>query len=714
MCAFHVKTRTPILATPNCAVLKSLKMDLFAQEEEDNKDLLSSINADADRKFNISHINDKHEWIIDPYREKINNWAKTKTNSVRRGEPGVNKLYQPITDKYEIRVLEIKPGKPSDQLKGSLHHCSVEFRITGKEHLPLPFALSMNDLSVPIFYTALSYTWGEPKFDAKFECDGHVKMITRSLDSALRHFRQEDRGVVLWVDQICIDQENNGEKAQQVPLMSRIYEHAINTAIWLGDSADDSDTAIQLLKDLHVRLRFSTEETIDPTEFEGRNLPNPDSKDWEALWKLLSRPWFERLWIIQEVTLSDVSWIICGNSVITWDSLYVACLQLVDTGISRWLRQKFPTSVMASGGTDLCRKVTHLGRFEKSIMSSKFSLLRLLGFSRDARATEPRDKVYGMFGICRPDDTKVRVDYSDKYHVTQLYQDILEQHITNNGDLGQILRSVDHDSVELPSWVPDWRMPRRTTALGSSHVSYQADEGFKSRFLKGAAPAKVDCRNPTWKELQVAGVLFDTLETLSGVFEDPHLSPTAENETLKVMLEFVTNLKKYPSPNTDFSAFWQTLVAGRDESRMLKCPDSFAEIFSYILDLTTGKKGSISGQTYTRRQSLPKGRGGLDEDKLRSRKPRSAGNTFRQVRTAMINATKNRRLGGTASGYIGLFPEVSKAGDRVFVLNGCHVPVVLRPRGDNKFKFVGECYVHGIMGGVAVGPNPDVRDIVLT
>lgn len=494
--------------------------------------------------------------------------------------------------------------------------------------------------------------------------------------------------------------------------MSKIYEHALNTAIWLGDSADDSDTAIQLLKDLHVRLRFSTEETIDTTDFERRNLPNPDSEAWKALWKLLSRPWFERTWIIQEVTLSDMSWFICGNSVITWDSLYVACLQLVDTGISRWLRRKFPTSVKASDCKDLCRKATRLGTYQKSALSTRFPLVMLLVLSREARCTEPRDKVYGMFGICSPDDTKVRVDYSDRYHVTQLFQDILER--CTAGDLGQILRSVDHDSVDLPSWVPDWRMPRRTTALGSSRYSYQTDVGLARRLFKGAAIARVDSRNPAWKELQVAGLHFDTLETLSGVFEEPHLNPTAKNETLQAMLEFVVNLKDYPSPNTEFSAFWQTLVAGMDERRMLKSPDSFEEIFSYILDLTTGKKDSISGQTYTRRPSLPKGRGGLDEEKLGSRKPRSAGNTFRQVRTAMINATKNRRLGGTASGHIGLFPEHSRAGDGVFVLHGCHVPVVLRRRDDNKFKFVGECYVHGIMGGEAIGPNPRVQDIVLS
>lgn len=79
----------------------------------------------------------------------------------------------------------------------------------------------------------------------------------------------------------------------------------------------------------------------------------------------------------------------------------------------------------------------------------------------------------------------------------------------------------------------------------------------------------------------------------------------------------------------------------------------------------------------------------------------------------MINAKKNPWLGGTANGYIGLFPEHSPAGDGVFVSVGCHTPYILRPRGDEKFMLVGECYVHGIMGGEAIGLNPDLQDIIL-
>jgi hypothetical protein len=146
-------------------------------------------------------------------------------------------------------VLEIKPGANSEKLQGSLHHCSVEFGSEPKDFLAFKgetlietrqsrltykyltmYALSMDDLTTPIFSTALSYTWGSQIFDGIIECDGHEKAITKSLEAALRNFRKPDRSVVMWIDQICIDQDNSTEKEKQIPMMGKIYQHAWNTS----------------------------------------------------------------------------------------------------------------------------------------------------------------------------------------------------------------------------------------------------------------------------------------------------------------------------------------------------------------------------------------------------------------------------------------------------------------------------------------------------
>ena len=57
------------------------------------------------------------------------------------------------------------------------------------------------------------------------------------------------------------------------------------------------------------------------------------------------------------------------------------------------------------------------------------------------------------------------------------------------------------------------------------------------------------------------------------------------------------------------------------------------------------------------------------------------------------------------NGWIGLAPMVSQVGAFICIVNGCSVPVVLRRQEDidrkEYFQLVGECYVHGMMGGEA-------------
>ncbi|KAF6804516.1 heterokaryon incompatibility protein [Colletotrichum plurivorum] len=391
--------------------------------------------------FRLAGIDDDTE-TTEEIRRKIRLWAGTKSiAATKAGEE--DKLYKSITDPYEIRVLEIKPGEGDERLEGSLHHSSVEFESTDKMITKRPGrfgaaifyttreALAMNDLTTPISYTALSYTWGEPVYEGIFECDGRVMRITKSLECALRYLRQ--------------------------------------------------------------------------------------------------RPYF---------------------------------------------------------------------------------------------------KANGIY-----------------------------------------LRSL----MKIPT---------------------------------------VDSQRPT--DLLVRGISFDVLVTSSGLFDDPVLNPNAENKTLLEVVAFFSQIKEYPTTETVFSVFWHTIVAGKGDLDRLGCPDSFEEIVSHILDLSTGRQNSLPGQTYTARQNRPPGRGGLDQKKLESRKPGSAGDTFQKVRTAMINALKNRRLGMTEKWYVGLFAEHLEVGDQIWILDGCHVPFLLRPAGgDGRFRLIGECYVHGIMGGEAVDVSSTLRDIVL-
>ncbi|KAG6356286.1 hypothetical protein INS49_015673 [Diaporthe citri] len=100
-------------------------------------------------------------------------------------------------------------------------------------------------------YTALSYVWADPPGTTPIIVNGVETQITLNLEAALRHIRQPSCAAVLWVDALCINQEDLAEKNHQVEMMREIYSGAELVVAWLGSAREDSDLAMELLgKDL--------------------------------------------------------------------------------------------------------------------------------------------------------------------------------------------------------------------------------------------------------------------------------------------------------------------------------------------------------------------------------------------------------------------------------------------------------------------------------
>ncbi|KAF7901749.1 uncharacterized protein EAF01_007048 [Botrytis porri] len=636
--------------------------------------------------------------------EEIRSWASGKTMNITKGNDH-SRLYKTIVNPYEIRVLEIKPGRNIEKLRGSLHHCSVEFEYeTAVDQFGLhrttytTHALSLKNPTSPIWYTALSYTWGSSSMDGSIECDGHEKAITTSLEIALRNMRKEYHPIVMWIDQICINQEDDKEKETQIPLMARIYQHAFNTVIWLGQCEPTSGSAIQLLKDINVTLLFN-QSNVDSEDFERMQLPSSDSKTWHALWRLLSHPWFTRLWIIQEVMLSNNPWIMCGGELLMWDEFSKAVNHLSTCGIFQWLQIKFANVEDSSELGDISQTVLGLTRQREHYRSASDGthIFENLVSTRGSQCFDPRDKIYGLLGVCSDAD-KFHVRYTN-FTENQLYHDVAINALTKNIQIltpSLVFKSIDHESLDLPSWVPDWRERRQTNELGT----YNASGSFKFKLNKIYVKINDESRN----ELRIQGIPFDSVTRTSATITNPdltYLNPQNDNQSLLKLWTFVSKLKHYPTSHTIFYAFWQTLVGSKTDSGRLPCPDSFAEIISLLLDASTGQSPSLPGQTYSPRQQKPIGKGRLELANLAQRVP---GQTFQEVREAMKYVLKNRRWGTTRNGFFGLFPRYVEEGDIVYVMDGCNVPYLLREvDGEGRFRLVGECYVFGIMDGEAVG-----------
>jgi hypothetical protein len=117
-----------------------------------------------------------------------------------------------------IRILSIPPA-PSDSDKTDPLECDIQVVSLG---------------SLPQYET-LSYVWGSDVGQVPIAVSGHRMEISRSLSGALRQLQLPDRARLLWVDQICIDQQNLEEKADQVRLMSTIYTKCTRCIAWLGE-----------------------------------------------------------------------------------------------------------------------------------------------------------------------------------------------------------------------------------------------------------------------------------------------------------------------------------------------------------------------------------------------------------------------------------------------------------------------------------------------
>ncbi|KAF1996060.1 heterokaryon incompatibility, partial [Amniculicola lignicola CBS 123094] len=159
----------------------------------------------------------------------------------------------------EIRVLTLLPGTYDD---------------------PIDIKLTKHWIENDPTYEALSYVWGIEMSVHLASVNNILMEITENLDIALRHLRYESEHRFMWIDALCINQEDMQERNHQVQLMGPIYANATKVVIWLGPSADNSDYVM---------------DCVGKRDIEEPKIPY----FCHYVNKLLERPWFYRVWVVQ-------------------------------------------------------------------------------------------------------------------------------------------------------------------------------------------------------------------------------------------------------------------------------------------------------------------------------------------------------------------------------------------------------------------------------
>ena len=288
------------------------------------------------------------------------------------------------------------------------------------DHVPLSEALP---------FAALSYCWGELSDQVSMTVNGLRFPVTRNLHSALKRIRRE--GVErVWVDAICINQQDPEERSHQIRRMGAIYQEANEVAVWLDDAQHMTEEDINSLSAKDTAIAYQVQ----------------SSSAQRAFHQLLLKPYWTRVWIIQELAAASNITIFCGHHKILWETL---------EELSSFA---FTAGMEGIKSEELRARFQNLLQFRDDRLNSKpVRLLEAIYRSRYALSTDPKDKIYGLLGLVYDGGTFIP-EPNYRQSVEDTYTDLSKALIKKGYPLNLIYLRTSHrrTSNSLPSWVVDW------------------------------------------------------------------------------------------------------------------------------------------------------------------------------------------------------------------------------------------------------------------
>ncbi|KAH5518992.1 hypothetical protein HBI24_199210 [Parastagonospora nodorum] len=317
-------------------------------------------------------------------------------------------------------------------------------------------------------FHAISYVWGTAPASIRVPCNGNDRslLVTPTAYEMLANFAKFQR-LWWWVDAVCIDQENEVEKAGQIPLMRQIYAKAISVAVWLGVGnpamhafMNQFDHLVELSK-----TWLPTYLTWDD-DWRGGEWPRNDDIVWEGLMHILDHEWFRRLWTFQEIVLADRATLVCGTGYIDAPSFMI----LVKDGLSqqggyifydRRVADRLPSRPKYTSLAYVTIMTIVNSQIDMQSGNDAFLAEFLFGL-RNHRVKEPVDRIWSIAGLLSEElQAKLitAVDYSEQgrgeYHKT--YVKFFKAAIMTAQSVSLLILppTIGRDDDLLPSWCSD-------------------------------------------------------------------------------------------------------------------------------------------------------------------------------------------------------------------------------------------------------------------
>jgi len=559
------------------------------------------------------------------------------------------------TPTAQIRLLTLHPGAFNDEISVTLHKAT----------------LSTNS---PNTYEALSYVWGSEKDPIPITVNQKWTVkITQNLFTALKHLRLADKPRLMWIDAVCINQDDLQERAQQVTLMRKIYEQAGQIVVWLGPEEDDSALALDWLQmisdDVEVDWLNNTMSSPWGADDCFWFVKGEREREGLALLALLRRVWFERLWIRQEVFMARRAVVRCGGGEISWADFKNAVFCMKERGV--YFGQTEDELEVSRMFTQRLLLVCGLGQER-----IRLHLITLLEETCASQCKDPSDKVYGIMGMLSGSRFAESIVPDYTVSAAEVYTIVSVEHMRQFRTLRLLARAgvVERGSAlqdRLPSWVPDWTVERPGVYMVQT---YKAGGGL-------ACQASLVGKDV----LKVSGVVISSVAEIFPFWTGDQDSAISKFEVVRRMMPCSPRSLGFYKDHDGLLAAYSRAI--------------YRSIYSeYVFPADIGREDLSVQDTLDILADILQG-------KIEKRDQ-----ITKAERTFLHSGLEPGITCLGEEGPVGFVPRSTKVGDLLCVFPGCADVMVLRPEANKAgyYVVVGNAFLDGYMSGEALlGPLPE-------
>jgi hypothetical protein len=575
--------------------------------------------------------------------------------------------------------------------------------LPGTWHEPIACKLTTVSLKdTTLLYEALSYVWAAEPGRKSIQLDGKPHWVSTNLFFALQRLRKAKDTRTIWIDVLCINQANLREKTHQVSMMGEIYTRTSKVFLWLGEynsvpstqrdnwtleqsqnlsellasgETDEGLAAFNLIRELasNKHLYELSCYSGDSTSLKVADRASLDAL--RAFWSLMDRPWWNRIWTVQETILPPKVSLIFGSVSASWQEFSdasICCRNHYQSCCALALQSMQFEHV--NGMEKFAVAVAELDMIRKRFFESKYMLPfhELLWWLRCRDATDHRDMIYALLGFAS--DINPQLGFVPDYKASkkEVYKRIAVASMKAEGSLSILYGRRSRDSG-MPTWVTNWAAP-----IG--HRTFRIERERLRQMVDYRASRDMELRmQPKGDFLRLYGVFVDRVSAI-GQLSENNANYVAIGRVILNWYRLAGFPKDYSQPyigGKDWrNAFWRTLARDKCSNERHKVvrlnPDDDSVFVAWWTNTSHGEFAKntkeISAWRYQRQLTF---------------------------------STEGQRFFLTQAGYMGLGKP--KVGDEIYVLFGGNVPFVLRPVANTTyFSLIGDCYLHGIMDGEAM------------